>query len=485
MRFISPGTYARWLGLARAAETLAEAPEAGRPEERLLQQVWLHQRLRRDALRTTDGRSLTVLHPGFWNREAGPDFRDAVLKFGDEPPVTGDVEIDLLPRGWTGHQHRANPAYRGVRLHVVWEASGPDVTGLPTLELVHFLDAPLTELRAVLGGLDPLSLPAAWRGACAEPLRWLAPAEWAELLQQAAQVRLAQKAAAIRARALQCGWSLALWEEVLAGLGYKHNAWPMRRLAGWLPRLTEAEPGVTLTVLHLQARLLGAAGLLPAEIHRLRPPARSYVQQLWEHWWCDRGSLGDCQLPPGLWRFHGVRPANHPARRLALAAHWLVRPDWEKRIVDWMREDIRAGRLPDTLRVLLHVEADPFWSRHLTMTARRSPAPVELLGEARVTDLAMNALLPWAWGQAEQTGATALRMHIEARYHAWPARQENAVVRLARRRWFASAPLPRPRKAADQQGVLQVVRDFCARSNALCMGCPFPRLVSEARDGTG
>lgn len=482
---ISPGIYAHWLGIGRAAATLAEPSGPAWPEERLLQQIWLQQRLRRDALRTTGGQVVAVLHPGFWNREAGPDFRDAVLKFGDDPPLTGDVEIDLQPRGWTGHQHRANPAYDGVRLHVVWEAVGPDATSLPTLELGQFLDAPLTELQATLGGVEAASLPAAWRGACAEPLRWLAPPDWSELLRQAAQVRLVQKAAAIRARALQGGWSLALWEEVFAGLGYKHNAWPMRRLAWGLPRLTQADPGDALTVLHAQARLLGAAGLLPAEVHRLRPAARAYVQRLWEHWWCDRGSLSECQLPPGLWRFDGARPANQPARRLALAAHWLVRPDWQNRIEAWIHEDIRPGQLPDSLRALLRVGDDPFWSRQLTFMARRGSKPVELLGEARVTDLAMNALLPWAWGQADQAGATALRTHVEARYHAWPARQENAVMRLARRRWFGSAPLPRPLKAADQQGVLQVVRDFCARSNALCVGCPFPRLVSEARDGVG
>ena len=33
-----------------------------------------------------DGRALTVLHPGFWNASAGPDFRDAVLQFAGEAP---------------------------------------------------------------------------------------------------------------------------------------------------------------------------------------------------------------------------------------------------------------------------------------------------------------------------------------------------------------------------------------------------------------
>ena len=68
--------------------------------ERLLQVIWFHQRLLRDQLRTLDGKPVRVLHPGFWNHEAGPDFRNAVVQIGDAPAKTGDVEIDLCTDGW-------------------------------------------------------------------------------------------------------------------------------------------------------------------------------------------------------------------------------------------------------------------------------------------------------------------------------------------------------------------------------------------------
>jgi Ni,Fe-hydrogenase III component G len=35
-------------------------------------------------------------------------------------------------------------------------------------------------------------------------------------------------------------------------------------------------------------------------------------------------NLLTCILPRPAWKFHGLRPANHPQRRLALAAHWLA-----------------------------------------------------------------------------------------------------------------------------------------------------------------
>ena len=67
--------YAQW-----RRRNLAELrEESGAPSERLLQAVWFHQRINRRELKTIDGRAVQVLHPGFWNHEAGPDFRGALL----------------------------------------------------------------------------------------------------------------------------------------------------------------------------------------------------------------------------------------------------------------------------------------------------------------------------------------------------------------------------------------------------------------------
>src|ERR1041385_1845389 len=95
---ISPSLYARWRERNLAAPEFREADEDA-PSERLLQRIWEHQRLRRDQLETLDGRKLRILHPGFHNHEAGPDFHAAVLQWAGQAPLTGDVEIDLQPAG--------------------------------------------------------------------------------------------------------------------------------------------------------------------------------------------------------------------------------------------------------------------------------------------------------------------------------------------------------------------------------------------------
>jgi len=51
------------------------------------------------------------------------------------------------------------------------------------------------------------------------------------------------------------------------------------------------------------------------------------------------------------------------------------------------------------------------------------------------------------------------------------------VLRLARQRLLGGAAKRMLRGAAMQQGLLQVVKDFCEHSDALCAGCRFPTLV--------
>jgi len=472
--------YARWRVLALAGDSLRES-DVSPPPERLLQQIWFHLRIDRDRLKTEEGIPLRVLHPGFWNREAGPDFRQALLQFAHDRPVTGDVEVDLHPSGWRGHGHADNPNYRGVVLHVVWEADERSRSSLPTLALRTRLDAPLNELRVWLG-TDP-GWPGVLSGQCSAPLRGLSESALDGLLRQAAQVRLEGKGRALAARARQTGWDQALWEGLFGALGFKHNVWPMRRLAELLPEMTEhCEPGTD--PLLIQARLLGVSGLLPAELTRGSSSVDRYLRQMWDLWWRDRGRFDDVALPRSLWRFGGLRPANQPPRRLALAAHWLAAGGLPGRLERWFTTSIPDAQLESSLGEVLRAgEGDPFWSRHWTFQSRRIRNPRPLLGSSRVTDLAMNVILPWLRIRAVSGGNGALAEVAEHRYQAWPRGQDNATLRLAQLRLFGSVREEILSTAARQQGLLQIVRDFCEQSNALCESCRFPELVRSLGAG--
>lgn len=447
------------------------------PDENLLQRIWLDQRLRRESLRTLDARPVTVLHPGIWNREAGPDFRRAVVQFDDGPATVGDIEVDVSQRGWHQHRHDADPAYRKVVLHVVWEPVPPTASAPPTLPLRDVLDAPLSELRKHYSTTASQPPPLIEPGACADPLQRITADQGIGLVAQSARRRLAAKAGVLQSRARIVGWNQTLWEGLFAALGYKHNVWPMRRLAELLPVLSPPSSEPVAALLTWQSRLLGLGGLLPSEVNRLPVESRGYVRRLWDEWWREQAALAAFILPPALWRMHGLRPANQPTRRLALAASWLATPGWMERLDGWLAEEVPNCQLVSSLANRLNGQPDEFWVRHWTLRSKPLPKPQPLLGAPRLTDLAMNVILPWFWSRAEAGRNKAMRDLIERRYFAWPAGEDNAVLRFVRQRLAGAAKLHLPRTAAMQQGLLQVARDFCDQSNVLCQECDLPDLL--------
>jgi hypothetical protein len=476
--------YAQWRLEHGAVPFLHDQGEA--PPERLLQAVWQHQRLRRDQLRSLDGQIIRVLHPGFANREGGPDFRGAVIQVGDAPPRSGDVEVDVHASGWRAHGHDRNPAFDNVILHVIWDgdqpvsrvwpsvlATAPAPAAPATLIIRDALDAPAGELGLWLNLEPDDGLPEALRGHCAAAWRDLSTEQRSQLLRDAAQIRFQCKTGQMHARARQVGWEQALWEGLFRALGYKHNSWPMQCLAErrerWLP--------VAVSSLDLQARLLGIGSLLPPELTRSQASADGYLRRVWDRWWREREEYQDCLVPASLWRFHGQRPANSPQRRLALVAHWLTSGDLVAKIERWCAAPIPDGKLPDSLMSLLQTDRDDFWFWHWTLRSRRLKKPQPLLGLARVTDLAVNVILPWLWIRAREGSSTDLQRTIERRFNAWPPAEDNAVLRLARYRLLDGAPRRALRSAAEQQGVIQIVKDYCERSDAVCRDCRFPQLV--------
>ncbi len=92
---------------------------APRIDEALVARLWRAQRLRRDALRTTEGVPVQVVYPGRRRGPPGPDFQDALVAFGGAALERGGVEVHLRSADWARHGHDRDPAYDVTLLHVV------------------------------------------------------------------------------------------------------------------------------------------------------------------------------------------------------------------------------------------------------------------------------------------------------------------------------------------------------------------------------
>ncbi len=124
--------------------------------ERWLQSLWGKQDWNDWPLRTCQGQSIRVLHPGKWNNDQGPDFIGAQI-FIDQVLWVGAVEIHVHAADWFRHHHPTDPNYLPVILHVVW-MQVPLHPDIPTLELSRYLTVPkLKQTLIHLGDISELA----------------------------------------------------------------------------------------------------------------------------------------------------------------------------------------------------------------------------------------------------------------------------------------------------------------------------------------
>lgn len=446
-------------------------------QEKLLYAIWSHQRIR-SPLCTFEGKPIEVLHPGFRSVEGGPDFKGAFIRLGDQAPIQCDVEIDLEPAGWQQHGHANNPAYKGVGLQIVWnipKGFKPD-SSRNILLLRDYLDAPAEELLEWCLTDDALSLPPNIKGLCANVFSHLSESDFFCLLEQAAMVRLKSKSLFIAATARIYGWERALYIHLLRGLGYKQNTWPMQRLG-------ELISPMDIPILNMQALLLGISGMLPAKLSETDSQKDAYILQLWDVWWRQQSEFNNCIFPISIWKLHNTRPINHPQRRIALAAHWLSDIHFCQRLENW---GIHAGELnADTLFALLAPQTtDVFWEHRYTLRSQGTKKTLPLLGGERVADLFINVIAPWFLARTDRGYDPLTRQRIQDCYLHYPASQENALIRHISQRLYGNVPPPRLKYAYQQQGLLQIASDFCAKTTPCCHHCPLPNSLQEQMQHT-
>ena len=213
--------------------------------ERHVQAIWYDVALRPKRLVSRRGETVTVISPGEWNLEAGPDFRHAVLEVGvDRRRIVGDVEVHLCPSDWDLHGHGTDENYRNVVAHVTW-GCGPVPDSLPPGAISIWLgrfamaDTAFAPEQIDLGAYPYARLPESVRP-CAERLGE-DPDRARQVLADAGRRRLRMKArrliGRLCARPSTDGSSRRqiFYEEVMAALGYKKNKSQFLHVAERIP----------------------------------------------------------------------------------------------------------------------------------------------------------------------------------------------------------------------------------------------------------
>ncbi|HEX8313146.1 MAG TPA: DUF2851 family protein [Chthoniobacteraceae bacterium] len=455
---MEPGErYAQWRQplLPHLSETPLLGPERTFTELEL-QTHWFAGDFGRD-FTTTNGEPVKIVQFGVWNREAGPDFAEAAVSFDGGEPIRGAIELDPTAADWERHGHAGNPNYAGVVLHV-FTSSGPAEFFTRTTE--HRLVPQVQIDPATLTAARQQIVPEAKPGRCLGPLGALPEEKAREVLLAAAQFRLQRKAMALARLAELHGPDEALFQALAAALGYKSNKLPFTLLAQRLPLqlLRKARD-------RADALLFGVSGFLPSvDLSVYDQPTRTYLRELWEKWWPRRAEFQRLSITPDLWRLSGQRPANHPQRRLAALAQ-IVR-HWPH-----VRALAKRGD-PAEVREFFTQLYDEYWDVHYTVSSKNAAKPMALVGDSRVTEMLVNVFLPLAWTRDPKRWLTYIQI---------PATLTNRRVEVAATRLFGDSPRRREllKKAAVQQGLLQVYEDFCMQDRSDCERCLFPQQLAR------
>ncbi|HET9376069.1 MAG TPA: DUF2851 family protein [Chthoniobacterales bacterium] len=405
--------------------------------------------------RATNGSSIEILEFGFWNKEAGPDFVNALIRVNGIETLAGDIELDLSPADWERHLHGENPAFRNVILHVLARRSGP-VSFTRTIEHREILQVELTQdyRFAIIETEIDLAKP----GACCGPLARFAEQEIDQILETAARLRLERKTQLLRRAIHIHGIDEALFQALAIALGYKWNKVPFLILAQrvTLQRLRRDSEAA-------EAILFGLAGFLEsAEPSKNLLPASHYAASLWAYWWKVRGELHSLVLTLEHWKLGGSRPANHAHRRLGALAVLASR---------WLEFRKQSNDLPTVCRWFEGL-SHPFWDFHYTLHSDASPAPIALLGKTRVKEVLANVLFPLV--AFSGTADWEAYKHVRAELG-------NKHLELAGIRLFGDQERARThtRFLFQQQGLLQIFEDFCLANRNDCRECRFPRLIDS------
>jgi len=261
--------------------------------ERVVQKIWLRQDFATVGLLTVSGKTLEVKDPGRWNLQEGSDFKEARL-IVDGVEIVGDVEVHFNVSDWHSHQHECDANFDRVVLHLVLHPERRNPNPVQTSkghvpELLYLM--PLLNRDLESYAMDEALLELEHQ----DELEWVAQfiekplAVRLRILRERAEARWQQKLTYAQQRLQDEGWEAACHSYALEVLGYARNRAPMLRLAAKYPLAA------------MRANGMNGDDLFAEEAAH--------------------------------WKLNGLRPANHPRRRLAQYLQIVQQqPHWPERL---------------------------------------------------------------------------------------------------------------------------------------------------------
>lgn len=410
--------------------------------EDLLHFIWKFQLFNVLELNTTSGDNITVIHPGFHNTNAGPDFFNAKIKIG-ETLWAGNVEIHVKSSDFIKHQHQTNKSYQNLILHVVYENDSNDIKfNFPVLEIRNYFPNKLVEIYNQFLQSN-MWIP------CENNLKNVSQLNITSWLQRLAVERIERKAKETEQLLLQFNndWEYVFFIQLSKAFGFKVNATAFELWAKSLPyQLLLKHRNNSLQV---EALIFGQAGFLEDDILN-----DVYFNKLKTEYSFLRNKYSLKPIDKHIWKFLRLRPRNFPTIRLAQLAEII------KKQHCLFSAFIEAENIQSLIK-LLNVQVTDYWQNHFEF-GKESICLKKSLGVKSAQSITINAIVPVLFAYSNYSGKEALKEkaiefleNIES--------EKNSIIN----NWINLGI--KPQSALESQALLELKNEYCSQKK--CLNC--------------
>lgn len=409
-------------------------------EEAFYHFIWQHKLYRKDNLKTIDELPIEVIHPGFLNHDAGPDFFNAKIKIGDVLWV-GNVEIHCQSNDWNLHRHQTNKAYDNVILHVVASYSAPvqNSSGntIPTLEL----DIPPIVYERYYTLLKEKQIIA-----CSPILPNIDSLFLINFRDRLVTERLQRKSTLINTILEQTkgDWETVFFQLLCRNFGFGINADAFERLGKSLSYKIIAKHRDNL--LQLEALFFGQSGFLEDTIED------TYFTELQKEYRFLQIKYNLSPLDKHLWKFLRLRPVNFPTIRIAQLAYLLHQHD------SLLHRILSLGY---NIKSLFIAETSPYWETHYQF-GKLSKKSKKAIGQSAINTILINTVAPVLFNYGKLKDDIILCEEATAILEMLPTENNRIISLWAERHIICD-------NAYDSQAQIQLYNEYCLHKK--CLHC--------------
>ncbi len=416
-------------------------------KEEFLHYLWKYSLYETSSLIDGDGNPITVISPGEYNRDSGPDFFNArIIIAGTE--WAGNVEIHIRSSHFNIHGHDHDHAFDNVILHVVAEKD-IKVYNANNEELLT------TEIRfnpeLYRKYIDLVNNPCAI--ACRDELEGTDSFLLRTWLNSLLIERLQIKSEAVMKIWTATGndWDETFYRVLTRYFGFRVNTEPFEMLATALPfRIIRKHADNRLQI---EALLFGSAGMLEEGLFKNALSDEYYTGLIREY----KVLSAKYSLRPihgWLWKFCRLRPVNFPTVRLSQLAALLSTAGglFSRTLV---ADDMSQ------MKGLFGVAASLYWDNHYIF-GKESKRSGKHTGDQATDILLINAVIPMIFFYG-RTHNDRMLCDRALDFLADIDPEKNSVIRD----WTLAGVVPE--SAFYTQALIQLTDEYCRKRR--CLDC--------------